>query len=70
LAPAEAAAEISAPRVVGPGAGKLVDARGTGEAEAAWPSARDALRLPVDLRSLPPKPVYVRAPDAQPRNAA
>jgi tRNA threonylcarbamoyladenosine biosynthesis protein TsaB len=70
LAPDEAAAEISAPSVVGPGAAKLVDARGSGEATAAWPSARNALRLPAELRSLPPKPIYARAPDARARNAA
>ena len=70
LAPHEAAAEISAPFVLGPGAAKLVDARGSGEAKAVWPSARNALRLPTGLRSLPPKPIYARAPDARARNAA
>jgi tRNA threonylcarbamoyl adenosine modification protein YeaZ len=70
LAPAAAAREISAPLVVGPGAAKLVDSRGSGEAASALPSARNALRLPADLRSLPPRPIYARAPDAHARNAA
>lgn len=70
LPPAGAAAEIDAPLVRGPGAAKLVEARGRGEAKGAWPSARDALRLPEELRSLPPKPIYARAPDARARDAA
>jgi len=68
--PSDAAANISASLIVGPGAGKLVEARGRGDAEAIWPSARNALRLPVDLRSLPPRPIYARAPDARARDAA
>ena len=67
LPPAEAAARISAARVVGPGAAELVAARGWGEAVEAWPSAADALRLPKDLRSLLPRPLYARAPDARAR---
>lgn len=70
LPPHEAAAAISAPVVVGPAAGKLVDARGSGEAREAWPSAGDALRLPASLRTLAPRPIYARAPDARARTAA
>ena len=70
LAPTEAASLISAPLVVGPGARKLVEARGQGDAEATWPSARNAMRLPEELRTLSPKPIYARAPDARARNAA
>jgi tRNA threonylcarbamoyladenosine biosynthesis protein TsaB len=70
LPPAQAAQRITADLVVGPGAGALVDARGSGEAREAWPLARDALRLPVDLRSLDPRPIYARAPDARARSAA
>ena len=29
-----------------------------------WPSARDVLRLREEQRALPPRPLYVRAPDA------
>jgi tRNA threonylcarbamoyladenosine biosynthesis protein TsaB len=70
LAPAAAAAAISADTVVGPGAKALVDARGCGTAIEAWPSAKHALRLPNSLRSLPPAPLYARAPDAKARTAA
>jgi tRNA threonylcarbamoyladenosine biosynthesis protein TsaB len=70
LAPGEAAARISAELVVGPGAEVLVEARGYGAAEPGWPSARHALRLPPALRTLAPKPIYARAPDARARTAA
>jgi tRNA threonylcarbamoyl adenosine modification protein YeaZ len=67
LPPAEAALQVSAEQVIGPGAGKLVEARGRGEAAEAWPSARNALRVAQALRSLAPKPIYARAPDARAR---
>jgi tRNA threonylcarbamoyl adenosine modification protein YeaZ len=70
LSPGEAAAATMAERVVGTGASALVEARGWGEAGDAWPSAAHALDLPEELRSLPPRPVYARAPDARPRQAA
>jgi tRNA threonylcarbamoyl adenosine modification protein YeaZ len=70
LPPAAAAALITAPLVVGSGARQLVEARGHGESREAWPSAGRALTLPEALRSLPPKPVYARAPDAKAREAA
>ena len=70
LPPAAAAADTKAALVIGSGARQLVDARGTGEAREAWPAAADALRLPSRLRSLPPKPVYARAPDARAKEAA
>jgi len=70
LPPAEAAAATGAGLVVGSGAPQLVDARGWGEAREAWPSAANALKMPPALRSLAPKPVYARAPDARPRQAA
>ena len=70
LPPSEAAENINAELVVGPGANALVEARRGGRATAGWPSAQNALRLPESLRSFPPKPVYARAPDARARNAA
>ena len=70
LPPAAAAGETRATLVIGSGARQLVDARGTGEAREAWPTAADALRLPPALRNLPPKPVYARAPDARAKEAA
>jgi len=70
LSPEDAAAVTKAARVVGTGAKALVEARGWGEASDAWPSAANALALREDLRSLPPRPIYARAPDARPRQAA
>jgi tRNA threonylcarbamoyl adenosine modification protein YeaZ len=66
LSPEEAAAAVSAPMVAGSGAAALVSARGWGEALDALPRAADARFLPPDLRSLAPRPIYGRAPDAKP----
>jgi hypothetical protein len=52
--------------VAGSGAAALIDARGHGEAVDALPRAADARRLPDSLRSLPPRPLYGREPDAKP----
>jgi len=70
LPPADAANCVRADLVVGSGAQALVDARGSGEALALFPSAANALALPARLRSLDPKPLYARAPDARPLEAA
>ncbi|MEO7564972.1 MAG: tRNA (adenosine(37)-N6)-threonylcarbamoyltransferase complex dimerization subunit type 1 TsaB [Sphingomicrobium sp.] len=67
LSPDQAAAQISAPLILGSGAAALVEALGTGEARTAWPSARFAMRLPEALRSLDARPLYARAPDAKAR---
>jgi hypothetical protein len=48
----------------------LVEARGFGEALDRLPAAADALLLPLALRTLPPKPLYARAPDAKAKAAA
>jgi tRNA threonylcarbamoyladenosine biosynthesis protein TsaB len=69
LPPAAAAAATRARLVVGSGARQLVDARGWGEARDTLPAAADALRLPEDLRSLAPRPIYARAPDAKAKAA-
>jgi tRNA threonylcarbamoyl adenosine modification protein YeaZ len=66
LLPEAAAEAISTHLVYGSGAGALVDARGYGEAHDALPRAADALLLPRNLRSLAPRPIYGRAPDAKP----
>ncbi|HLL31712.1 MAG TPA: tRNA (adenosine(37)-N6)-threonylcarbamoyltransferase complex dimerization subunit type 1 TsaB [Allosphingosinicella sp.] len=66
LPPLEAAAAIRARRVAGSGAASLVAARGWGEAIDALPRAADARLLPPALRSLPPRPIYGRGPDAKP----
>jgi tRNA threonylcarbamoyladenosine biosynthesis protein TsaB len=70
LPAAEAAEKIDAHLVVGTGAEALVAARGSGEAMPILPSAANALKLPARLRSLDPKPLYARAPDARPLEAA
>ena len=66
LAPEEAAAAVTARLVAGSGAAELVAARGWGKALDALPRAADARFLPPELRSLPPRPIYGRAPDAKP----
>jgi len=70
LPASDAAKLIDAPLAVGTGAEALVAARGFGEAQAILPSASHALDLPAGLRSLEPKPLYARPPDARPREAA
>jgi len=70
LSPASAAAVTSAKLVIGSGAEAFIAARGWGEAHDALPSAANAMKLAPDQRSLPAKPIYARAPDAQPRQAA
>ena len=67
--PEEAAAAVTGDRAVGPGAERLIAALGRGTAIPAWPSAANALRLPAELRTLPPKPLYARAPDAKAKAA-
>jgi tRNA threonylcarbamoyl adenosine modification protein YeaZ len=67
LPPDEAATAISAEQVAGPGAADLVEARGWGEAIEALPRAADAMKLPEELRTLAPRPIYGRAPDARAR---
>ena len=69
-APLDAAELITAELVVGSGAKQLVLARGWGEARELWPSAASVLRLPEALRTLAPKPIYARAPDARVPEAA
>jgi tRNA threonylcarbamoyl adenosine modification protein YeaZ len=70
LRPEGAADFVTARLVVGSGAAQLVAARGSGEARDGWPSAADALKVPEPLRTLAPKPVYARAPDARVPEAA
>jgi tRNA threonylcarbamoyl adenosine modification protein YeaZ len=69
LVPADAASFVNSELVVGSGAAQLVAARGWGEPRETWPAAECALRLPQALRTLAPKPVYARAPDAKAKAA-
>ena len=69
LTPPGAAMKVDAPLVVGTGAEALLDARHSGEALPLLPSASRALALPELLRMLECKPIYARAPDAQPKAA-
>jgi tRNA threonylcarbamoyl adenosine modification protein YeaZ len=66
LTPDAAAAAFAAALVLGPGARALVEARGHGEWRDVLPRAADAWSLPQELRSLPPRPIYGRGPDAKP----
>lgn len=61
LPPAVAAAEARGASIVGTGADLV--SPGT---EPAWPRAADWPLLPCELNDLPPRPLYVRAPDAKP----
>ena len=69
LTPAAAAAAHPEAMAVGSGAAVLAATRGHGEALYLLPSASNALRLPIELRTLPPRPLYIRAPDARPKAA-
>ena len=66
LSPEAAGAALSAPLVLGSGAAALVAARGHGASADTLPRAADARLLPEALRSLPPRPIYGRPPDARP----
>jgi len=70
LRPDQAAAALTAHLVVGSGAADLVAARGYGEALDLLPRAACAWLLPTELRSLPPRPIYGRGPDARPMSPA
>lgn len=69
LDPDDAAAAPFPHAVYGSGAATLVAVRGHGEAHDPGLRAADAIRLPAALRSLPPLPIYGRAPDARPMSA-
>lgn len=69
LSPPAAARAVDAPLVLGPAAETLVEERRAGEARVCHPRAAPALRRPEPLRSLGPRPIYGRAPDAKPKAA-
>jgi tRNA threonylcarbamoyladenosine biosynthesis protein TsaB len=63
--PSTAAALTPEKLVFGSGAAALVTARGWGEARELLPRAADTILLPNAMTSLPPSPIYGRAPDAK-----
>lgn len=66
VTPERAAALMRVEIVVGSGAERLVAARGFGTAVATEARAANLLGIPSELVSLPPQPIYGRAPDAKP----
>jgi tRNA threonylcarbamoyladenosine biosynthesis protein TsaB len=65
LSPDAAARFVGSATVLGSGAETLVRARGIGTAHDMLPRAASAGKLPDALRQLPPRAIYVRAPDAR-----
>ena len=66
LTPEAAAAFAPDDLVAGSGAAPLVAARGSGEAIEVLPDAADSALLAPGFRTLAPRPIYGRAPDAKP----
>lgn len=65
LPPVLAADIVQSGLVLGSGAETLARIRGFGMARDVMPRAADARLLPGALRGLPPRGIYVRAPDAK-----
>lgn len=65
LRPDEAAAFCASDPIVGSGAEAMRAHGATGRGLAISPDARGTVLLPTDLASLPPRPIYGRAPDAR-----
>jgi tRNA threonylcarbamoyladenosine biosynthesis protein TsaB len=65
LKPEDAARTFDQEIVVGPGAAALVEARGRGIVRDLLPDAAGIVQLPPELATLPPSPIYGRAPDAK-----
>ncbi|MFM2099618.1 MAG: tRNA ((37)-N6)-threonylcarbamoyltransferase complex dimerization subunit type 1 TsaB [Pseudomonadota bacterium] len=60
-----AAAAIALPLVIGSGAHRVVDARGSGEARDAVASASAVNSIPAALYLIPVRPIYGRSADAK-----
>lgn len=69
LPAADAAAQVQAPLLVGSGAAALASFCTPCQAHDLHPSAAHAMKLPATFRTLDPRPIYARAPDAMPRAA-
>lgn len=68
LLPSDAASVLPDDFIVGNAAADLVALRNRGAASEGHIRAALALRLPLELRQLPPRPLYGRAPDAKPQS--
>ena len=64
LTPSAAIAALAGRRIVGNGVGWLTALEPGLDAREALPDAADSVLLPAALTSLPPRPLYGRAPDA------
>lgn len=69
LSPVAAAAQVDTPLIVGSGASAMASCGSAGATQDLVPRAANAMNLPGSLRSLDPRPLYIRAPDAMPRAA-
>ncbi|HEX8389118.1 MAG TPA: tRNA (adenosine(37)-N6)-threonylcarbamoyltransferase complex dimerization subunit type 1 TsaB [Sphingomonas sp.] len=67
LRPEAALAALDGAPAIGSGAGALLALDPGLDAADALPDAAEAWRLPPALASLPPRPIYGRAPDAKPK---
>lgn len=65
LRPDAALAALGKRRVLGSGTRWLADIDPDVPVSEAWPDAANALLLPAEYRTLPPAPLYGRAPDAK-----
>lgn len=65
LKPEAAVAALGTRLAIGNGVGRLLAVDPAVEALEALPDAADAILLPLALASLPPRPIYGRAPDAK-----
>lgn len=65
LKPDEAARRCGTDPIAGSGAAAMREAGATGRVLALHPDARATALLPPALTSLPPRPIYGRAPDAR-----
>jgi tRNA threonylcarbamoyladenosine biosynthesis protein TsaB len=65
LTPAAAIEALGHAPAVGNGVGRLLAIRPDLDAQEALPDAADVVLLPRSLLSLPPRPLYGRAPDAK-----
>ena len=65
LAPAEALAALGTTRAIGSGVCHLAALDAGLDLVDALPRAADILQLPQEFASLPPRPIYGRAPDAK-----